>query len=649
MNKTAVFGGTKKFYEFLELTGADITVVSAQREAIEDYDFDSFIMLPEYEKGEESVPQLCLEEIELLAKRKREGFRVYSENYNSYNTYNKSVFSCEIIGKICHINNESLCAFNGFQNIFGDGRLLQASVAAYLPAVARFTDPYILEKGVLLKKGPYVGTSQISPSVVTDAFEVLIQTGSFFVSLISITNLDYVNFRPNSRWKKIYIYIFSRVLGIDEEKIAHAFDLCYPSLRTAMSLDSKIPDSDKEKAYTNALLKAVQWHIDSGIVLGDGKTGCVEMIMSSNGQQLYENRRTDSGFYTGWLLYAAGKYFNNDEWIEKGKNIFDFFAAHTQLEGGTLDGLFTWYYNTNAGPHDIYTIDCGRNGIAMCNMYKLTGDKSLLDRIRRLADGFSNWMHNGLISNFCARHEDTPTNEAHPGGNGVCAPGLYGEMVSFMVMASEFLGERKYLDRVIETADKLVKRYPDYDYHGHTTSARNARLLMILLCIQHTGERDYSELINVLIDYLAGIQLPCGGIYCEDNITFEKNIESNNESGIVAPWENDKISDQLYVINNALASLSILKKFPDDSVINKEKGVAVFEKLVEFVTKIQIDSDDKRFNGGWMRAYSMTHQEYYGIDLDRFWGAYCIMAGWTMGIIPLAILTKLTGECPYIV
>ena len=649
MHKTAVFGGTKKFREFLKMTGADITIVSSQREAIENFDFDSFVLLPEYEKGEEIVPQLCLEDLELLAKRKREGFRVYAENYNSYNTYNKSVFACEVMGKVCHINNESLCAFHGFQNVFDDGRLLQASGAAYLPAVARFTDPYVLEQGVLLKKGHYVGTSQISPSVVADACEVLIQTGSFFVSLISISNLDYINFRPNARWKKVYMHIFSRILGVDEAGIAHAFELCYPPLHTAMPLYHEILDPDKEKAYENALFKAVQWHIDSGIVLGDGKTGSVEMIMSGNGQQLYENRRTDAGFYTGWLLYAAGKYFHRDEWIEKGKNIFDFFVSHTQLEGGTLDGLLTWYYNTDAGPHDIYTIDCGRDGIAMCNMYRMTGDPSLLERIRRLADGFSNWIHKGLISNFCAQYEDTPTYEAHPGGDGVCAPGLYGEMVSFMVMASELLGERKYLDKGIETADELVKRYPDYDYHGHTTSARNARLLIILLCIQHTGERDYSGLINVLIDYLATIQLPCGGIYCEDNITFERNIDCNNESGVVAPWENDKISDQLYVINNALAALSILKTIPDNTTINKEKGVAVFQKLVDFVTKIQIDSDDKRFDGGWMRAYSMTHQEYYGMDLDRFWGPYCIMAGWTMGIIPLAILTELTDECPYVV
>lgn len=648
MGKIAVVGGTKKFHVFLSETEAHIEFVSSVDDAIKSTEYDALILLPDYKNNEETVQQLSPDVLEILASRKRKGFRLYSENYESYNTYNKSIFACEVYGKICHINNEAICAFNGLQNVLEDGRILQAAGAAYLPVIAKATDPYVLEQGILLKKGHFVGTSQIAPLPVADDMPVLIQTGSFYVSLLSMSNLDYVNFRPNSRWKKIFIHIFSYILNVSSEKVSAAFDACYPPLKTAIPLDCTIDKANWREICINALSNAVQWHIDSNIVSGDGKDGCVEMIMSSNGQKLYTNKRTDAGFYTGWLLYAAGKYLNNPQWIEKGKNVFDFFADHTQLEGGTLDGLFTWYYNVDAGPHDIYSIDCGRAGIAMCNMYNLTGDSKLLDRIRRLADGFSNWLNDDLFSLFCIHHTDEPCSTPHIHSGKEFSPGPHGEMVSFMIMASKLLDDRKYLDIVIKTADTLVNRYPKYDYHGHTTSVQNARLLLILLCVQHTGERDYSHLINILIDYLATIQLPCGGIYCEDNITFERNINVNCESGIVTPWDNDKISDQLYVINNSLAALSVLKKIPNETAINKEKGLAVFEKLIEYVTKIQIVSDDKRFNGGWMRAYSITHQEYYGLDLDRFWGSYCIMAGWTMGIIPLAILSELTDECHYI-
>ncbi|MBE7085120.1 MAG: hypothetical protein E7368_03600 [Clostridiales bacterium] len=70
--------------------------------------------------------------------------------------------------------------------------------------------------------------------------------------------------------------------------------------------------------------------------------------------------------------------------------------------------------------------------------------------------------------------------------------------------------------------------------------------------------------------------------------------------------------------------------------------------MLDYVIKIQIVDEDKRFNGGWMRSYSITHEEYYGLDADLLWGSYCIMAGWTMGMIPLAILYELKEDCPYV-
>lgn len=649
MNKIAVIGGGRKFIEFLKLTGADVVVTASASEAIADDEINALILLPEYDKGCETVKQLSLEDMEVLAKRKRNGFRVYAENYLSYNTYNVSVFGCEVIGKICHINNESLCAQNGLQYIMGGERILQAAGAAYLPAIAKLTDPYVLEKRILLSKGHYVGTSQIAHNNVPDSLPVLIQSGSVYTALISLSEFDSVNLRPNYRWKKIYGHVFSFILNIDAKEVETAFEKCFPPLKTRMQLHSKIEENNWSDLCSHALYDAVKWHFDSGIILGEnGVKGAVEMIMSNNGQDLYCNRRVDAGMYTGWLLYAAGKHFNREEWMLTGENVFRYFAENAQLEGGRQDGLYTWYYNKDAGPHDIYSIDCGRDGIALCNMYKLTGNESYLKRIHRLADGFVNWMNGDLLYSNYMRYEEPLSDKPYIPGGSTCTPAVYAEMVSFMVMASHLTGERKYLDVVLKIADKMVQAYPDYEYYGHTTSSRNARLLLLLLCIHVTGERDYSCLINKLIDYLSSIQLPCGGIYSEDNITFERNINVNSESGITAPWENDRISDQLYCVNNTLAALSVLKQVPEDSDINKTKGMAMFRRLLEYIVKIQIVSEDKRFQGGWMRAYSMTHEEYYGLDLDKFWGSYCIMAGWTMGILPLALLSELTDECPYI-
>lgn len=662
MGKIAVVGGSSRFHSFLKQTGAEVQLLSSTAEAIRGMEFDGMLLLPDYETGCETVPRLPLEEMELLAARKRQGFRVYAENYDSCDTYNNSVFGCEVHGQICHIDNETLCAYGEVRHALCDGRILQASGAAYLPGRASHLDRYVSERSILLKRGNFVGASQIAPLPVTGDTPVLMRTGSFYTSLLAVSRFDPLCYRPYSRWKTLYAHIFSYILGVAKEKIVSAFEMSFPPLKTAFPLETRFQEDELPELCRNALKQAVQWHFDSGIVLGDGKQGSVEMVMSGNGKKLYANKRVDAGFYTGWLLSAAGKYFNNETWYQAGRNVFEYFARRTQITGGTFDGLFTWIYNENAWPHDIYSIDSGRCGIALCNMYRLTGEKTYLEQIRRLAEGFCRWTNGDLIYSVCVRHGDTPEKRPHgdpanqyPWSKTVRAPGVYGEMVSFMGLASQLLEEPKYLDTVIRIADRMAEDYPEYDYHGHTTSAQNARLLMILLCIQYTGKRDYSGLINVLIEYLSGIQLPCGGIYCEDNITFERELEAGGgmgslglENGLAAPWEEDKISDQLYVVNNALAALSVLKTLPEGTGVEKEKGLKVFRGLIEYVLKIQIVSEDGRFCGGWMRAYSMTMQEYYGIEADRVWGAYCIMAGWIMGIIPQAIFTELTGYCPYV-
>ena len=171
---------------------------------------------------------------------------------------------------------------------------------------------------------------------------------------------------------------------------------------------------------------------------------------------------------------------------------------------------------------------------------------------------------------------------------------------------------------------------------------------MVLLPVQIAGEGDYSPLINELIDYLANITLPCGGIYSEDNLSFSRRTNKDTECGITTPWDEDRISDQLYCVNNILMALSLLKALPDDTEINKKKGLDIFKGLLDYVVKIQIVDDDPRFMGGWMRSYSITEEEYYGMDADVLWSSYCIMAGWTMGMIPLALLYELQDICPYV-
>lgn len=646
MKKIALIGGTERFRLFLSAITDSVVETTVENAVLSD-EFDGMVFLPDYEAGRDYSDELSLDTLEALAKRKSEGFRVYAENYYGNNTYNASIFAYEALGGICHTQNEALFAQNGLDEHLGGAQILQASHVKFLPARVSFRDHLPKFKAILLSLGYYVGTTRVESTEVGQTYPMLVRSGSVISSLFSLSNFDHVNMRPNRRFKKVFSYIFSFILGVEAEKVEDAFSIHYPPLKTRFKVNDTLPESDRRPLHEQAIRDAVKWHFDSGIVLGKhGEGGSVEMITSSNGQKIYNNRRVDAGFYTGWLLYAAGRYFKNDDWMLSGKNVFNYFLEHAQLSGGIIDGMFDWYYNKYATPNEVYSIDLGRDGIALCNMYAMTGEERILSAIKRLAEAVDGWIADGKLISIHIPYGLQGKEEHVPSKS--ITPATCGELGIFMQMASSILKDKKYVQKFKTLADTLANAYPNYTYYGHTTSSRMARLLMVLLPVQIAGEGDYSPLINELIDYLANITLPCGGIYSEDNLSFSRRTNKDTECGITTPWDEDKISDQLYCVNNILMALSLLKALPDDTEINKKKGLDIFKGLLDYVVKIQIVDDDPRFMGGWMRSYSITEEEYYGMDADVLWSSYCIMAGWTMGMIPLALLYELQDICPYV-
>ncbi|MFC3773606.1 hypothetical protein [Paenibacillus sp. GCM10012303] len=74
------------------------------------------------------------------------------------------------------------------------------------------------------------------------------------------------------------------------------------------------------------------------------------------------------------------------------------------------------------------------------------------------------------------------------------------------------------------------------------------------------------------------------------------------------------------------------------------KYAELYRILSEFMCNIQIRSSDSRFNGGWMRAYDMDRDEYFGNNGDTGWGPYCIESGWTNAIASAGLLLGLLNE-----
>ncbi|MBQ7770824.1 MAG: hypothetical protein IJ373_06525 [Clostridia bacterium] len=267
MHKIALIGGTKKFRRFLSLITENVVETTVDN-AVADRSFDGMIFLPDYENGKDYLNELSLDALEILAKRKPEEFRVYAENYYGNNFYNASVFGYETLGGICHTQNETMLAQNGLQDHLDGAEILQAANVKFLPARVSFRDHKPSVKAILLSLGYYVGTTHPEKTEVGQTYPMLLRTGSIISSLFSLTNFDCVNMRPNARFKKLFAYIFSFVLGVHADKVEKAFAKCYPPLQTRFSVHATLPERDKKALRERAVKDAVQWHFDSGIVLG---------------------------------------------------------------------------------------------------------------------------------------------------------------------------------------------------------------------------------------------------------------------------------------------------------------------------------------------------------------------------------------------
>ncbi len=221
-----------------------------------------------------------------------------------------------------------------------------------------------------------------------------------------------------------------------------------------MNKDDLVTDDFRLSLSEQALYDAVRWHFDSGILKDCTGNGSAEMVMSTT-LELYKNNRVDADLYSGWLLYAAGKYFNEPYWMETGKKNFDFFAENCQLNGvGVTRGLYWWCYNPNSKPRQTYAIDNGRCGIALVNKYILTGDTKYLDKITALADALYRWFDGEFLTGECVEFNenfDEDTFFAPNWAAGACTPMLYGDLGAFLCMAYKITNDNRYKEMISKT------------------------------------------------------------------------------------------------------------------------------------------------------------------------------------------------------
>ena len=585
-------GGTAAFHSFLrQLVGDRLTRFDPADGVPPHRTGDSvlYVILPEYERGETGVRPMPMERLMELGEYKKNGARIYVENYPSRDYLSLDVFGFFMNGRLRYFYQE---------NVAADEALLQASGSFYFPQ----SQPYTPEVKVLARVSDGVGlhrevrAPKFQCPVVTD------DSAGCIAATMDLTCFDPLFMRPRREWKKFFLDLWRRLLDVGFDEAEKAFETTWPPvIETAGRSDAR-----------QALLAAVNWHLESGLLpAADGSRGAYEMIRSDD-LEFRADLRTDSILVTGALLTSAGRVFEREEWLRTGAALADFILDRNVQ---TEDGFIRWYDNQPR----VFSNDLGRHGLALLNLWENTGVERYRECASKLAQAALKWLSRDGVS--CGTFD---TRKGFAGSSGVPSPVFHGELAAFLLKL-DAPGCREAVRRMLDLIDL------DSRAIGHSRPDVWSRALLMYGCA-HEKVRDCSAELERLLDYYEAHQEPCGGIR-EDDLFARRSAPQ--EAGVALGGGADRIADQLYCTNYVFAALSVLRGKTDDPRVER-----MYRALRSFLLGIQIVSRDRRFDGAWMRAFDMEYGEYYGLLLDRDWGPYCIMAGWTMGIIPLVLLEE---------
>ena len=563
------------------------------------------------------LPSLSYDGMACYAELLRRGVPVYAEGYDA-GDYNSAM----LFG---FVSESSERAFYD-ENLVWGGKLLQVRGVGYVPGRLRG------EAEAIVTAEDCIGSHEpILPA--TRHFPVIVKNGSFRFSAMRLSRFERATMLPHSRFCDLYAEIFSFVLGVERERCAEAFTKVWAPIALA----------GEANTAKDAVRRAVKWHFSSGLIPDrSGERGCYEMIRSHD-LGLRCNHRVDVMLLTAAMLCTAGKYLKSEKIYTCGESLGErCFINGVQETEGDNAGIFHWYESFGLDQKTCYTSDNGRDGMAVLQLYRMTGDARYLDSLKLLGEAYLGWMDGEpyfKATSFSLSSETlgsigrakTPPD----------APVFYEGMALVLANLYRITGDERYKTSLKATADALCAQFPKYGsaFSPLTQNFLYSRLITVLTAAHEIGCGDYSALINKLLEVFEDLQDECGGMK-EAGLIMTDGTFSHPEFSVSMGKDHDSITDVLYCVNNLLGCFSLIASMKNAKGIDTERADLMRKRLVRFVLNIQITEKDRRLNGGWMRAFDMETHSYFGVNKDRDWGAYCIMGGWVMSFIPLLLMAE---------
>jgi hypothetical protein len=473
---------------------------------------------------------------------------------------------------------------------------------------------------------------------------------SILVSSTSLSSLVTGRYAPARDWAGVWRSILLYLMpDADIDEISWT-----PLVRPFYGIREDLP-ADWQK---RAIKAGVQWFTNANMIVGEGREGSYEAIMSVidefGSQPIGMVKRGDCIGETAMALATGGALLGNEKSRLVATNLLDYYlvrstAAQNEWADSTHGayGLIPWgitdyaWYRANYGDDnaremmgimvtsalnnttqwDTILMRCLFAQLRTTGKSGFRGDRIDLPEFTR--NGWEYYFNRDLIN---------------------LAPHFEAYLWACYLWAYDKTGYPLFLERARTAISITMKNYPDGWRWTNGLAQEKARMVLPLAWLVRVDDTPvHRGYLKQMVQDLLKLQVPCGAIQ-EELGDLKMGMfpppQSNeaygtNEASLIGK-NGDQVSDLLYTTNFALLGLHEAAASTGDAEIK-----AAEDRLAEFLGRIQVYSPvHPELHGGWFRAFDFGRYEHWGCNADHGWGAWCIESGWTQGWITTVLALR---------
>jgi len=421
-----------------------------------------------------------------------------------------------------------------------------------------------------------------------------------------------------------------------------------------------MPRADR---YLRTLKNSMKWFETSGVLpKADGTAGVLEGLISvinyDGKQRLAPAFRADCNNECGLMFMLYGKLAGLDSMGARGRNILAKAEEVLQFHvKNPAHGYFLW--TCMGKPQDpervngaVWSDDAARSVLGQLGSYQLAKQAGAVEEtdmralkcglrgaeaLVRMQNRNGNWPGNTSTDRLLELGWDDCRLSERGSNAEIQSVVFFCRFPATILLISHALtGHPEYLQAgakpIIDVIEKVNnRRIP--------AGCLEMVLLPVALLWKYTGEKVYEEALDRIIDDLRSRQVP-EGLFIPGGERKNISSKSNEEFALseipMGQWSDDPITDQLYV--TSFQAFFLASAF---RITGREEFRKLAEPLTDYLSRIQVVSDDPMLNGAWMRAFDYRAWEYYGITGDIGWGPYCVETGWMCSFINMAFMQLL--------